>query len=283
METILNSDLLKLFVVLLAIIAIVFLFLKFRKDDEHPKTHMYYISGLCIFIVLELVTYICVNNDNATEIVSYISFASTISSLFLSVVAIIYAIVSNNKGEAQYQKIDRASDRISNSVDKFSVLSENLSGNINSILAKLDEIKNISNETKNAISNASQPNPNVLKGSIKISELFENYIKYGSYSGNLALLACCYSYEKNKPFNTVDVFGTNASYSYGYIIASSVSGIISTHAYNDFVTVNGINLSNMKDLLKKQIDEYIRLSATENTEYNVNVYESIKRFFGVNE
>lgn len=283
MEDLLNSDLLKLFVVLLAIIAIVFLFLKFRKDDEHPKTHMYYISGLCIFIVLELVTYICVNNDNATEIVSYISFASTISSLFLSVVAIIYAIVSNNKGEAQYQKIDRASDRISNSVDKFSELSEGLSGNINSILAKLDEIKIISNETKNAISNASQPNPNVLKGSINISELFENYIKYGSYSGNLALLACCYSYEKNKPFNTVDAFGTNSSYSYGYIIASSVFGIISTHAYNDFVTVNGINFNNMKDLLKKQIDEYISLSAPENKEYNVTVYENIKRFFGVNE
>ena len=104
METILNSDILKLFVVLLAIIAIVFLFLKYRKDDERPKIHMYYISGLCIFIILELVTYICVNNDNATDIVSYISFASTISSLFLSVVAIIYAIVSNNKGEAQYQK-----------------------------------------------------------------------------------------------------------------------------------------------------------------------------------
>ena len=283
MEDLLNSDLLKLFVVLLAIIAIVFLFLKFRKDDEHPKTHMYYISGLCIFIVLELVTYICVNNDNATEIVSYISFASTISSLFLSVVAIIYAIVSNNKGEAQYQKIDRASDRISNSVDMFSVLSEGLSGNINSILAKLDEIKIISNETKNAISNASQPNPNVLKGSINISELFENYIKYGSYSGNLALLACCYSYEKNKPFNTLDAFGTNSSYSYGYIIASSVFGIISTHAYNDFVTVNGINFNNMKDLLKKQIDEYISLSAPENKEYNVTVYENIKRFFGVNE
>ena len=94
MEAILNSGILKLVVLLLAIIAIVFLFLKYRKDEEPPKIHIYYISGLCIFIIIELVTYICVNNDNATDIVSYISFASTLSSLFLSVVAIIYAIVS---------------------------------------------------------------------------------------------------------------------------------------------------------------------------------------------
>lgn len=65
---------------------------------------MYYISGLLIFIIIELITYVCVNNDNTDQIVGYISFASTISSLFLSVVAIIYAIVSNNQGEAQYQR-----------------------------------------------------------------------------------------------------------------------------------------------------------------------------------
>ena len=225
MEAILNSDILKLFVILLAIIAIVFLFLKYRKDDERPKIHMYYISGLCIFIILELVTYICVNNDNATEIVSYISFASTISSLFLSVVAIIYAIVSNNKGEAQYQKIDRASDKISLSVDKFSTLSENLSGDINAIMLKLEELKAISNETKSVVTNTNKQNPDkITTGTINVDQLISGYITFGSYSGNLALLACVYSLEKQRPFTAMEVFGMNAAYCYGYIIASSEIG-----------------------------------------------------------
>ena len=282
MEAILNSDILKLFVVLLAIIAIVFLFLKYRKNDEHPKVHMYYISGLCIFIILELVTYICVNNDNATEIVSYVSFASTISSLFLSVVAIIYAIVSNNKGDAQYQKIDRASDRISTSVDRFSSLSENLSSNINSILAKLDEIKVISSETKNAITNNSQPNPTIPTGNVKVKDLFDRYITFGSYSGNLALLACVYSKEKQRPFGTMETFGSNAAYSYGYIIASSVFGIITTHTQNDIVYVDSINYD-MKMQLINQIKLYIANSLPENRDYNVTVYENVKRVFGVTE
>ena len=131
-----NSDILKLIAVLLAIVVIVFLFLKYKSPEQNSKVHLYYISGLGVFIILELVTYICINNDNTTEIVNYISFASTLSSLLLSVVAIIYAIVSNNKGDVQYLKIDNASDRISMSVEKFSLMSEKLTENVNSILYK---------------------------------------------------------------------------------------------------------------------------------------------------
>ena len=287
MEAILNSDILKLMVVLLAIVAIVFMFLKYRKDEEHRKVHIYYISGLCVFIVLELVTYICVNNDNATDIVSYISFASTLSSLLLSVVAIIYAIVSNNKGDAQYQKIDRASDRISESVDRLSRLSEGLSDNIISIIGKLDEIKVISNETRNAISNNSQTNHKISKsdvgnGTISLKELYENNITYGSYSGNLALLACCFSNEKNQPFLTKDAFKSNAAYGYGYIIASSVLGIITTHTTVDnLVVVDSINFENMKDLLLEQINDFIENSRPESKAYNLTVFDDVKQLFGI--
>jgi ABC-type multidrug transport system fused ATPase/permease subunit len=283
METILYSDILKLFVVLLAIIAIVFLFLKYRKDDERPKIHMYYISGLCIFIILELVTYICVNNDNATDIVSYISFASTLSSLFLSVVAIIYAIVSNNKGEAQYQKIDRASDKISLSVDKFSTLSENLSGDINAIMLKLEELKVISNETKSVVTNTNKQNPDkITTGTINVDQLISGYITFGSYSGNLALLACVYSLEKRRPFTAMEVFGMNAAYCYGYIIASSALGLITTHTTNEVITVDNVN-ANIKTLLINQIKLYIASSPQENKDYNLATYENVKRTFGITE
>ena len=283
MEGFLNSDVFKLFVVLLAIIAIIFLFLKYRKEDERPKTHMYYISGLCVFIILELVTYICVNNDNAADIVSYISFASTLSSLFLAVVAIIYAIVSNNKGEAQYQKIDRASDKISSSVDKFSTISGNLSGNINAILLKLDELKVISNETKNALTNTNEQNPEKIpKGSINADQLISGYITYGSFSGNLALLACVYSLEKKRPFTITEVFGMNASYSYGYIISSTALGLITMHAQNGIISIDSINVD-IKAQLINQIKMYIASSPQEFKEYNIESFESIKRIFGVTE
>lgn len=281
MEAILNSDILKLFVVLLAIIAIVFLFLRYRKNDEHPKVHMYYISGLCIFIILELVTYICVNNDNATEIVSYISFASTISSLFLSVVAIIYAIVSNNKGEAQYQKIDRASDRISSSVDRFSSLSESLSGNINSILAKLDELKVISNETKNAITEGNQQKPDTMVvGTLNTNKLIDDFILAGSYTGNLALLACVYSKDTGKPFRASDISDSNAAYSYGYIIASTALGIVTTHNNQDIIIVDNY-FPTIKEKLLENIKKYINSSNPAFMDYNISALNKIQNLFGI--
>ena len=279
METILNSDILKLFVILLAIIAIVFLFLKYRKDDERPKIHMYYISGLCIFIILELVTYICVNNDNATEIVSYISFASTISSLFLSVVAIIYAIVSNNKGEAQYQKIDRASDRISASVDRFSTLSENLSGNISSILAKLDEIKNISDETNKAVNQSNQQNHPDQTAAL-VDTIIDAYIKGGSFFGNLSLLACVYSKEKEQPFTTTQLIPDFSAYVYGYIIASSALQIIRTRMVNDHFVVDTVNPT-LKDKLITNINNFIETSNVDQKEYNRSLLINIKILFGI--
>lgn len=112
--------------ILVAIVAIVFIGLKYGTSLKDKRLHLGYICGICIFLIVELATYICIQSDHSVEIVSYISFASTLSSLILSVVAIIYAIVSNNKGEVQYGKIDTASSKISDSVSEFSKKSEEL-------------------------------------------------------------------------------------------------------------------------------------------------------------
>lgn len=282
METILNSDILKLFVILLAIVAIVFLFLKFRKDDEHRKIHIYYISGLCVFIILELVTYICVNNDNAKDIVSYISFASTLSSLLLSVVAIIYAIVSNNKGDAQYQKIDRASDRISVSVDRFSGISESLSENINSILIKLDEIKNISKETRTAVTNIGTSTAQMPSGTVDVNSLIKGYVAAGSLSGNLSLLACVYSAEKKMPFDLTMLFGDNTPYCYGYIVASSALGIIQTIQRGYTITVTNY-FPTLQEELVAQIKNLMDGVPEKEKIAIIQQYDNIKNHFKVND
>lgn len=284
-----DSDFLKLFVVLIAIITIVLLFLRHRKNDVNNKTYAYYIIGLGVFIIIELVTYICLNNDNTTDIVRYISFASTISSLFLSVVAIVYAFISNDKGEKQYQKLDAVSDRIiqssnqiTQSLDDFSNLSKNMSDNINIILDQLGEIKDISYDTKNAIASSSQPKTNNTEGSEIIDNLYDNYIKDGSFSGNLALLACCYSFEKNKKFVISEIFGANAAYCYGYIAASTLVGIIETNTENGVVTVGDIYFEDMKIRLLKFLNDVI--DETANLKHRISIkgdLNKVKRYFDI--
>lgn len=274
MEAVLNSDVLKLLVVLLAIIAIVFLLLKQRKNEDKPNVHTYYISGLFVFIIIELVTYICVNNNNVTDIVSYISFASTLSSLLLSVVAIIYAIVSNNKGEAQYQKIDRASDRISSSVDRFSELSDELSKGIDEILSKLEEVKSISSETKTLLA---QENQNYNQVITKDDRLIDNYIAYGSFWGNLALLACVYSKKQNRPFYSTEISDRVASYCLGYIVASGALGIVKARLDQDKIIVEDC-YPNIENKLIDNIESYIE-KAPEHKDYFKNELNKIKKLF----
>lgn len=279
-----NSDILKLIAVLLAIVVIVFLFLKYKSPEQNSKVHLYYISGLGVFIILELVTYICINNDNTTEIVNYISFASTLSSLLLSVVAIIYAIVSNNKGNVQYLKIDNASDRISMSVEKFSLMSENLTENVNSILYKLDELRVLTDETKKAVSLGNQQNKvNVVSNetTVELDKIIERYISSGSYFGNLALLACVYSKDFNKPFYTNSIIPEYSSYLLGYIVSSSSFGIISARTMDDIVSVDGY-YSNIKEALIENIERYIENSHPNQKEYNKSLYNKIKDLFGIN-
>lgn len=151
--------------ILVAIIAIVFIGLKYGASLKDKRLHLGYICGICIFLIVELATYICIQSDHSVEIVSYISFASTLSSLILSVVAIIYAIVSNNKGEVQYGKIDTASSKISDSVSEFSKKSEELTQGLSDVLAKLDEVKNISIETRDNVSQMNRAGLNNPKDS----------------------------------------------------------------------------------------------------------------------
>ncbi|MDE6537668.1 MAG: hypothetical protein K2M13_06495 [Muribaculaceae bacterium] len=158
--------------ILVAIIALVFIGMKYGTSLKDKKLHLCYICGICIFLIIELATYICIQSDHSVEIISYISFASTLSSLILSVVAIIYAIVSNNKGEVQYGKIDSASSKITESVSEFSRKSEELTQGLSNVLSKLDEVKNISIETRDRVSlmnRAGLSNPKDAQSDIKQS------------------------------------------------------------------------------------------------------------------
>ena len=66
------------------------------KDGKLQMLHTFYISGILVFIIVELVTGLCMGNAHHSDILSYVSFAATLSSLIMSVVAIIFTIVTSN-------------------------------------------------------------------------------------------------------------------------------------------------------------------------------------------
>lgn len=241
-------------------------------------------------------------------------------------VAIIYAIVSNNKGKVQYGKIDTASSKITDSLSEFSKKSEELTQGLSDVLDRLSEVRSISIETREQVSRMnsdefrnpkdsqsniaqnlpqSSTNPNnandekpesaehddeeIIEKINKASQdtidrVAFNFINAGSFIGNLALLACIYSRDTNKPFNASDIFPPSNQdyemYIFGYIIASSALGVIYAQNINGrFQVINYYPL--IKLILEKNIQEYLARPNDPSQAFNKETYEFMLRYFGL--
>lgn len=291
MEEIINSNLLHMACMLLciAIVACVFInhYAKGKDVDSNDKKiqklHTFYVTGILVFIIIELATGICMRQDNHNEILSYVSFAATLSSLIMSVVAIIFTIVYSSRGEEQYKKIDNASDKVSASLDEFSKRTHDIDNSVSlfkdtsdaltikmeAILADLKDVKSMTEEIKDTTSNNQVSNDVGVtnftwktdnKRTNKILEdLVEKLIKTGSFNGNCALYACVLSKESGKSFSITDIsIATPAaiSYRYGYLVAASALGIIEGDIKRDCCSIK-YYYSSIKQLLEKYFTESI--------------------------
>ena len=105
----------------IALAAIVCDFLYKRKINEIPdnkvvKIHRNYIAGILAFAIVMLLTsnYGCSGN----EIFSYLSFASTITSLVLSILAIFVTVKSSSDLYKNFSRMDDATHTITTASEK---------------------------------------------------------------------------------------------------------------------------------------------------------------------
>lgn len=77
----------------------------------------------------------------------YISFAATLSSLILSILAIIYTMVSNSKGDTHVAKLESASSKLTSSSEVFKLQMESLKTVVNSI----EEFNGLATDLKEAL------------------------------------------------------------------------------------------------------------------------------------
>lgn len=90
-----NTDFMKLLAILLAIVSLFYIGVKNKPTNGMSKSiHMWYICGISAFVIVELITFIVMGNADAQNIMNNISFASTLSSLILSVLAIFMTVLS---------------------------------------------------------------------------------------------------------------------------------------------------------------------------------------------
>lgn len=298
-------DIIKLALPLLCIFGIVWLFLHYSNNfkAEKPRANLLYIYGYGLLLIIELIVYICLNNFQSSDIINTVSFGATLSSLIMSVVAIIFTIVSGKHGEEQLGKITQATKELQDTAksltefntvadaiiealsDKFEDVNRKLRENLEQTKATHSEAKAIHTDLLNA-KNSEQSQNSEKESTEGLKELdADEFAQAGSYMGAIGLLACCYSKEKDMAWKVKEM-GTafkdsNLSYLQGYIVASSAA---------DFLTFVGqfpdITISSCREGLQKGAETriYNFISSTKSQTFKeelIKEVHSLQSYFSV--
>ena len=122
-------------------------FLESELNKSKISPHFWWIFSVLGILVIGLVAYILTYRVMCADILmEYISFASVILSITLSIFAILYTYTSNIEIQRQFDKINSASDRITST-------SRELDTNLRNILSHLEKIDNNQQALKETIDN----------------------------------------------------------------------------------------------------------------------------------
>ena len=261
----------QLFLFLAAIVSLAWLVMKYLTQQgseagKKPSIHLYYLIGIGALLLIELVTYILTRvGDVSRAIFDQISFASTISSILLSVIAIIYSIVSGSNGANLYVKTEEVSKQIgetlsdlrdlSTTVEKLEKIPDDIEKHLRELKEQMQRMEEISKQTSQQLNQEVTPKidrllskevgglvnggdssgARDLKDPSKEREtIFRHYISQSSFYGGLVLLGCCYAGKKKGKIDlkemTSKILGEESIsilwYLLGYAIASSALGIL---------------------------------------------------------
>lgn len=322
---------------LLAIVAIAWLVMKYLTpkcscSDKVPedrassakscRIHLCYLVGIGSLLLIELVSYILTHTGQFSDIFDQISLAATISSILLSVLAIIYAIVSGSKGETLYQKTEEVSKQIGETLPKFESLDavvtalrkipSDIDAHLASIKERMLSVEDYSRKTYQKVTSMSESPDGVANGSGSILRsqpiegtataktegrdvaisILRAYVSNSSFWGKLLLLACCYAKETKKPFPLTDSLFKEenfpAEYLYGYLIASNALGLVnSSKNEDDTWSIKEVYASDgfpLKDLVTKELEHQ---SADDSVppavkEGRLQNLKDVKAYFGIN-
>lgn len=298
-------DIIKLALPLLCIFGIVWLFLHYSNNfrQEKPRANLLYICGYALLLIIELVVYICLNNFQSADIINTVSFGATLSSLIMSVVAIIFTIVSGKNGEEQLGKITQATKELQDTaksltefnavadtiigslVPRLEVLEKKIEENLEHTKAthsRTDEIRNEQLNTKNAASSSRPDNQSRTDNSgLDAIELTAS----GSFLGAIALLACCYSKDKDLTWKVSEMGSAfehaNLQYIQGYIIASSACGVISYLGQVPDITVSSY-IEGLKEGAEKKMRDFIAAESSPDFKQElIKEVHSLQSYFSV--
>ena len=108
---------------------------------NQKSPHFWWIICTLGFIIIALVAFILSKRViSANKIMEYISYASVILSITLSIFAILYTYTSNVQIQQQFEKINTAANTITTTSENLTITGDRLKTNLGAILEHLEKI-----------------------------------------------------------------------------------------------------------------------------------------------
>ena len=294
---------------LIAIVAIICDFLSNRNSQTSTeslltqkiiKLHRNYIVGFLCFAIIAIISakYGGPNNN----IFDYLSFGSTITSLVLSVLAILVTVQSSSDLYKQFTRIDNATDKVarvskqidktleelSESKDKLVKASNTITNQIDNIVSRVDEkLKERMLETEHKlseqinslnISTVSEKEQGSEETMNFIKQLKTSYLNTISATGTLAIYACILSKDNNKEFILPDLLKGNELYAYGFLISTISIGLLNVKIEENYKISCFASVYTQEEVIHILKNQVVKFGID-----FLNQINTINRYFGINE
>lgn len=222
---------------------------------ECYKIHISYIIGILILTIIMLTTLDWGGNE---KLVDYITFALTLTSLTLSLLAIIQSLFSSSRFSETIGSLSSINEEVLITSKKLSEATIELDKKITNIPVSLKAVEKNTDETRIMVEKMSNvektkiPEKNKTTKNKPHSIIIETMVQTSSFVGQQVLYALSLSKKQNKTFSLKDVIGDDMiDYSFGYLIALASCGLIE-YSETDRV-IQAIKLNNDIDRIIKDM------------------------------
>ena len=213
--------------------------------NEYKVPLTYVIIAVLVTVVICLVSFKWYDIPN---LASLITFALTVTSLVISVLAIGYAVVSNLSFSQNISNLNNASDEISTTAKDVSEAAKELKGKIEAIPTKLESMEGKFDQLM-SFKQTSEPQDTTPLSKTEneaTSEIVDLFVKKISLFGWIGSYIFFLSFKKKKAFNLSESFKfTDGDLAKTYIFAICTAmasvGLVSLKYQGDFVSITSFN------------------------------------------
>jgi len=243
----------------------------------NKELHYKYIIS---YLLAAIVLLISLAYFDVPQLVDKFSFALTLSSLLLSVLAIFYSIIASNKQDEQFVKVIEANGKLKSSVEDIqsasnliSRLANDIPEHFNRLDGKLTDLSSAYSSMANEnISNA-EPSKSAPNDEIELAQLRKMVFQL-QFAGMAVLYAFIVSSMKSKPLN-LDSFqeiDVDVSYAIGILNGFQTTGLIDFTIHEEAIISKFCN-SALSKQYKMIIDAVIK---TVNKEASVRLEDRLE-------